>query len=233
MLKTSLYFCVFIVLLGCGSSDNNEPLVEKQTLNLELDYSESLQGTTVSPYAFRVSDSDKFTIGLSDLPSPFEFRKGIEISWRVDDFTESGAIIIHKIEGLNPQSAFKADVRLAFLTNTCSDSGADRQIYTGIQNIMPSVEIGQVEYNFELVEAYLLDVDGLDAPTRIGDIGLPTICGASPLPWEIKNLFSEDNTLFFESNSNGEAFIYFAVESVFRRFIEIYITEVEISIIET
>jgi len=77
-----LLLCVLLISCGSGSSTPT-PQVEKQSLSLTYSFSESAQGFSIdtADYSVEHPQNDIIKSEMSDLPPPYEFRKGILYQW--------------------------------------------------------------------------------------------------------------------------------------------------------
>lgn len=250
MLSRFIFTSVLCVLLiACGSeSSSSTPKKEKvkQSLLLTYDFSESAQGFSIDTADHYVEHrlNDEITSEIADLPSPYEYRKGVMFQWNnySDDIK---GFIKKKITGLNANSQFRINFNvdvLTFMSDACSGIGGSPGKSVKVKAALlveePVKSIESYNINNILHPYYVISIDdgqsGGDDVVVLGHIGLPIPCDdiffANPV-WEIKPL-SYDEDFLMTTNSNGEGWIYVSIDSGFEGRSTFYLTEVELSIQE-
>ena len=242
---TSL-LCVFLISCGSGSSSSSTPPKEKQSLLLTYDFSESAQGFSIDTADHYVEHqlNNKITSEMADLPSPYEYRKGIMFQW--DNYSDDmKGFIKKKITGLNANSQFQVDFNvdvLTFMSDACGGIGGSPGESVRVKAALLVEEpVKSIESHYiydVLYQEYVISIDdgqsGGDDVVVLGHIGLPIPCDDDFFAnhvWEIKPL-SNDENFFITTNSNGEAWIYVSIDSGFEGRSTFYLAEVELSIQE-
>ncbi|WP_218354691.1 hypothetical protein [Alteromonas lipotrueiana] len=227
-------------LFSCGSSSDDNPApppAEKERIPLLFSFSESAQGfeIEVADYQVEHEDNDKIISKISQLPEPYEYRKGIEFGW----FNYSADIkgyIKKRIDVLSPSTMYDVNFKVDILTiesEECSGAGGGPGSSVQVKSsILPS-EPNRFISNEGDVGTYRVDINdgqgGGEDVVYLGSIGLPISCEAhieSPT-WEIKTL-SNSESFSMSTGSTGEAWIYVSIDSGFEGATTVYITDVEI-----
>lgn len=231
-------------LAGCDFSSSS---TDKQELMLSYDFSETSQNFSIdtADHSVEHPSNEQIMAEMSELPSPYEYRKGIKFRWNnySDDIK---GFIKQKISGLNANKEFQADFQvdvLTFMSENCAGIGGNPgqavRVKAAVLNEEPVKEIESSEYFGEIIEQYVISIDdgqsGGDDVTVMGHIGLPVACDdaffMNPPVWEIKPL-TNDETFTFTSNKNGEAWVYVSIDSGFEGISEFYLTNVDVNIQE-
>ena len=238
---------LFLLLISCGSgSSTPTPQVEKQSLSLTYSFSESAQGFSIdtADYSVEHPQNDIIKSEMSDLPPPYEFRKGILYQWNNYSDDMKG-YIKKKITGLNVNSQFQVDFKVDVLTSIpegCVGAGGapgeSVRVKAALLIEEPVKKIDTTNNNNLLLQIYRISIDdgqsgGADV-VLLGHIGLPIPCNDETLNnpvWEIKSLTNNDN-FFMATNSVGEAWVYVSIDSGFEGFSTFYLAELELSIQE-
>jgi len=244
ILITSLTAC------GGGSSSSNsseQPIAKqptpKQELSFNSDFSNTNQSFEIDAADHQVEHSlNQFIISeLVQLPSPYEYRNGIEFSW--NNYNEDiKGFIKKKVSGLNPNSQFIVEFSvniLTFMSEECLGIGGS----PGKDVIVKASLLAQEPLKYiddsGLFPFYRVDIDenlyGGDDVNYLGHIGLPVPCDdvflhQDPI-WEIKHLTNEDN-VSFSSGATGDAWIYVSIDSGVGGHQKVYITDVEVKVSE-
>lgn len=237
----SLFFSV-LFLISCGSGDDSTPPPPETSFNLSFDFSESSQefDINVADYFVEHERNDEIVSTLSQLPEPYEYRKGIEFSW----FNYSDDIkgyIKKKVSGLKPSTAYNVDFQVNVLTIESEQcigvgGGPGSSVYVKA-SLLPQEPTRFVSYESKLVGMYRVNIDdgqsGGDDVALLGHIGLPISCEnykESPA-WEIKPLVNDDG-FAMTTGKSGEAWVYVSIDSGFEGATTVYITDVEVNILE-
>jgi len=238
----SLFFSVFF-LISCGSEDDSTPPPpEKASFNLSFNFSESSQefNINVADYSVEHERNDEIVSTLSQLPEPYEYRKGIQFSWYnySDDIK---GYIKKKISGLKPDTAYNVDFQVDVLTvdsEQCvgAGGGPGSSVYVKA-SLLPKEPTRFVSYESNSEGMYRVDIDdgqsGGDDVALLGTIGLPISCETSKVSpaWEIKPLVN-DEVFAMTTGESGETWIYVSIDSGFEGATTVYITDVEVEILE-
>lgn len=237
-----MIFFTFL-LASCGGSDSpnaTPPQQDKQNILLTYDFSESLQGFTVSTADHDVEHESNASIdfGLRTLPSPFEFRQGLLFTWEnySDDIK---GFLTRKVEGLNANAEFRVNfsvTMVTYISNECAGIGGPPGLSVWVKGALFNEQpIRRETRNSDLSPLrYTLDIeDGSTTSedvTYLGNIGLDVPCVLSePRVWEQKTV-SNDIDFIFTSNATGDAWLYVSIDSGFEGTSIFYLTEVEASI---
>jgi len=237
LLSTIIFSCL---LFSCGSSSEDDPTKpppEKEKISLLFEFSENAQNFAieVADYVVEHNDNDKITSEISQLPEPYEYRKGIEFSW----FNYSDDIkgyIKKRIDILSPSTTYKVDFKVNILTvesEECVGVGGGPGSSVHVKSSILSNEPKRFISNEGGVGTYRVDIDdgqrGGEDAIYLGSIGLPISCEAyeeSPT-WEIKSL-NNSESFTMTTGATGEAWIYISIDSGFEGASTVYITDVEI-----
>lgn len=235
---------------GRGSSSNNSPEqpipkepIAKQELNVNFDFSNTNQAFEIDTADHQVEHSLNHLIKseLVQLPSPYEYRNGIEFSW--NNYNEDiKGFIKRKVSDLKPNSQFtvKFNVNiLTFMSEECLGIGGSPGKDVIVKASLLTQEPLKYIDDSGLFPFYRVDIDenlyGGDDVNYLGHIGLPVPCDdvflhQDPV-WEIKHLTNEDN-VSFSSNASGEAWLYVSIDSGVGGNQKVYITELVVDLTE-
>jgi len=242
-----LFFCTLVGSCGGGSLTTPlPPPIEKQSLLLNYSFSESAQGFSIDTADYSVEHPLNFKIKseLAELPSPFEFRKGILYEWQNYSDDMKG-YIKKKITGLNKDSQFQVDFRVDVLSSIpegCVGIGGapgESVVVAAALLLEEPEKIVETKSGGQFVfETYRVYIDGRQETrsdiTEMGHIGLPIPCNDFTLNnpvWEIKSL-TNNSDFFVTTNSTGEAWVFVSIDSGFEGISTFYLTEIELSIQE-
>lgn len=248
-LKYTFTSLLCVVLISCGSgngSDNNitstAPAKEKQSFLLTYDFSESDLSFSIDTADHDVEHqlNEKITSEIANLPSPYEYRKGIMFQWNnySDDIK---GFITKKITGLNVNSQFNVNFNvevLTFMSDACVGIGGSPGESVRIKAALLAEEPNKIIDYSQSSPMYRIDIDdgqsGGDDVVVLGHIGLPIPCDdnffANPV-WEIKPL-TNDDAFVMTANSNGEAWVYVSIDSGFEGESTFYVAAVELQLQE-
>lgn len=239
---SSLFSVLFLIACDSGDDSTPSPTSGKQPVNLSFDFSESAQDfdINVADYSLEHPRNDEIVATLSQLPEPYEYRKGIEFSW----FNYSDDIkgyIKKKISGLKSDTAYRVNFQVDVLTvesEQCLGVGGGPGSAVSVKaSLLPQEPNRFVSYESNSVGMYRVDIDdgqsGGDDVALLGNIGLPISCETfkeSPA-WEIKPLVNDD-IFAMTTGESGEAWVYVSIDSGFEGATTVYITDVEVKILE-
>jgi len=236
-----------VLLTACGSENSTGNIIEqptpKQELTLSFDFSQTNQAFEINTANHQVEHPlNHFIIAeLTQLPSPYEYRKGIEFSWNNYNQDIKG-FIKKKITGLSPNSKFTIEFSvniLSFMSEECIGVGGSPGKDVTVKASLLEQEPLKYIDNSGLFPTYRVDINenlfGGDDVNYLGHIGLPVACDdvflhQDPV-WEIKHLTNEDN-IIFSSNASGEAWLYVSVDSGVGGTQKVYIAQANVDVIE-
>ena len=239
----ALFFSVLLVA-SCGSGDSSTPPPpsEKQSVNLSFDFSESSQEfeISVADYAVEHDRNDEIVSTLSQLPEPYEYRKGVEFSW-YNYSSDMKGYIKRNISDLKPDTTYNVDFQVNVLTvesEQCIGGGGSPGSSVNVKaSLLPQEPTRFVSYESAPEGIYRVDIDdgqsGGDDVALLGHIGLPISCETSkesPV-WEGKPLVN-DESFVMTTGESGEAWVYVSIDSGFEGETTVYITDVETEILE-
>lgn len=241
--RWSLLFGVLFIG-SCSSEDTSTtpPPSEKQTFNLFFDFSEDSEEfeINVADYFVEHERNGEIISTLSQLPEPYEYRMGIEFSWYnySDDIK---GYIKKKFSDLKPDTTYSVDFQVDILTvesEQCvgGGGGPGSSVYVKA-SLLPREPARFISYEDSPDGTYRVDIDdgqsGGSDVVLLGDIGLPISCETSeesPV-WEIKSLVN-DESFVMTTEKSGEAWIYASIDSGFEGETTVYITDIEVTILE-
>ena len=255
MSRVSFILVVVTGLASCSSdSDNSDD--DKHVVTISHSFNESMGSFSPNVLLGVLHDQalhDEHQVKLQTLPSPYEYRKGLNFKWpysypfEIDDISGSlGASLSAQISGLTPLTRYSVSFEMTILSNVpdvCPDSygaiGNGINFYSSVylqEPIVKSYYASVMNLSEFMAEGVILSVSPSSDTDRVllGDLAIPILCQSYDPNnnWESKVLTGEKDGIY-TADESGQGWLYFAVDSsyeaIFNTNTEFYITNLDVT----